>query len=90
MRAMRTADAELAEARANLNRGRRSLRTAEYTLNNYLRNPADQISSQLLGAMREDVSWKTRVLGPLQNRVETLNATAEERRRDVRAALAGD
>ena len=90
MAAMKTADSELAQARELLESGKRHLRTAQYTLNTYRKNPSGLIDTRQLAAMEADVAGKSHALKPLQDRAEQALRNAEERRRDVRASLQAD
>jgi hypothetical protein len=51
IKAMRHADTQLAESKADLAKGQRQLRTSQYSLNSYSRNPPELIDTGKLGRM---------------------------------------
>lgn len=90
MEAMRSAEREAGEAKRHFAKAERELRTTQYALDNYRRNPPLLIDVNHLSRMQKVVDWKIRVLEPLQRRVDATEGNAEERRRGVRAALSAD
>lgn len=90
IKAMRNADTQLAETKADLARGQRQLRTSQYTLNSYRRNPPELIDAGKLGRMEVDAEAKGTVVWTLQSRVDQASINAENRRRDVRTSLSAD
>jgi flagellar biosynthesis chaperone FliJ len=90
LQAMRKADSDLGQARHDLEKAQRQLRTSEYTLSAYRRNPQDRIDPGTLAVMTKDAEAKGNTVRALQLKVDDSARIAEERRRDVRASLMSD